>query len=492
MKGTEDILSSAGITKSASITKSAGMVKNRGLRHFWWVIILVLSGIASCNVGRDYVREEMEMPEAYRQDFPKDSAISNIPWWDMFRDPVLVELIDSCLINNRDMQVAISRIEEAGLQIEIAKADYYPLIGYGGYGSSQVNSQVSGLNNQLGAGFNASYTVDLWQRIRNTNRVALQNYLAREEARKALQISLVSAVAEAYVALRDLDNRKIIAEKTADNFRQNLEVMQARFNAGFISEVDLSQAKIQVSEAMTAVQIFDRSRRQIENAISVLTGTLPGGIPRGLPLYEQMELPELPVGLPSELLDKRPDILLAERNLEAQTMRIGVAEALKYPSLTLSFDMGAQFLDPSLVFAELGAQLFGPIFNAGKLRRNVEVEEVRAEQLLFEYQNAYLKALQEVEDAMIAVETYRAEYELRNEQMEMATKAAQLAWVRYDGGLTSYLEVLNLQSSQFNAELRASEAFKQELSSIIDLYQALGGGWTVTEEQEAADEQENN
>ena len=372
----------------------------------------------------------MPTPESFNQDFPKDSAISNIPWWELFQDSILVDLIDSALTNNQDIQIAISRMQEAALQIDVARADYYPLIGYNAYGSSLVNSEVSGSNNQVGAGLNVSYTVDLWQRIKTQNKIALQNYLASEEAFKSLNIVIVSAVADAYVALRDADNRRIIAEKTAENFQDNLEVMQARYNAGFISEVDLSQAKIQVSQAKTAIETFDRARRQIENAISILTGTPPRPIPRGLALYDQISLPEIPVGLPSELLDRRPDILQAERNLHAQTLRIGVAEALKYPSLTLSLDMGAQFIDPSFLFADLGAQLLGPLFNAGKLQRNVEIEEQRTQQLLLNYEAAYLNALQEVEDAMIAVETYKNEYELRNEQMELAIKASQLAWVR--------------------------------------------------------------
>jgi len=444
-----------------------------------------LMSVQGCKVGEDYERQEMPVPDTFKQDFPKDSAISNIPWWELFKDSVLVELIDSALTNNQDVQIAISRMQEAALQIDVARADYYPLIGYNAYGSSLANSEISGLNNQVGAGLNASYTVDLWQRIKTQNKIALQNYLASEEAFKSLNIIIVAAVADAYVTLRDADNRRIIAEKTAENFQANLDVMQARFNAGFISEVDLSQAKIQVSQAKTAIETFDRARGQIENAISILTGTPPRPIPRGLALFDQISLPEVPVGLPSELLDRRPDVLLAERNLHAQTLRIGVAEALKYPSLTLSLDMGAQFVDPSFLFADLGAQLLGPLFNAGKLQRNVEIEEARTQQLLLNYEATYLNALQEVEDAMIAVETYKNEYELRYEQMELATKASQLAWVRYDGGLTSYLEVLNLQSSQFNSELQASEAFKNQLTSIIALYQALGGGWVVDPDSES-------
>ena len=452
-----------------------------GLKYGFFLILfgLVALQLESCKVGADYERQEMQGPEVFSQDFPKDSSISNLPWWKLFKDTVLVDMIHTALVNNKSIQVAISRIEEAQLQINIAEADYYPAIGYNAYGSSFANSEVSGLSNQAGGGLNVSYTVDLWQKIRTMNKIALQNYFATEEAYKALNISIVSAVAGAYVSLRDIDNRMIIAEKTAQNFQENLDVMQARFNAGFISEVDLSQSKIQVSEAKTAIEIFDRSRGQIENAISVLLGTAPTKIPRGLALYDQISLPEIPVGLPSELIDRRPDIRQAESRLHAQTLRIGVAETLKYPSLTLSLDMGAQLVNPSFLFADLGAQLLGPIFNAGKLQRNVEVEEARTRQLLLDYESSYLFALQEVEDAMISVKTYGREYDLRNEQMLMATKASQLSWVRYDGGLTSYLEVLNLQTSQFNAELKASEAFKNELTSIINLYEALGGGWYV-------------
>lgn len=446
------------------------------------LVVLVFSQVTSCKVGRDYEKPVAEIPVTYRQDFPKDSSLSNLPWWHLFQDSILVDLIDTALVNNKNIQIAISRMEEAQLEIEIAKADYYPVIGYNAYGSSLGNSQYDDLSNQVGGGINVSYTVDLWQRIKSLNNIALQNYFAREEAYKALNISIISTVASAYVSLRDVDNRLIIAEKTADNFQQNLDVMQARFNAGFINEVDLSQAKIQVSEAKTAIEIFSRSRNQIENAISVLLGEAPRSIPRGLPLYDQINLPEIPVGLPSELLERRPDILEAERNLQAQTLRIGVAEALKYPSLTLSLDMGAQLVNPSFLFAEIGAQLLGPIFNAGRLQRNVEVEEARTKQVLLNYEATYLNALKEVEDAMVAVETYRREYFLRDEQMLMAQKASELSWVRYEGGLTSYLEVLNLQTSQFNSELKASEAFRNEITSVITLYQALGGGWTVDPE----------
>jgi multidrug efflux system outer membrane protein len=206
-------------------------------------------------------------------------------------------------------------------------------------------------------------------------------------------------------------------------------------------------------------------------------GLPPQEIPRGDSLTDQILPLDPPVGLPSALLSRRPDVLAAERRLQAQTERIGAAEALKYPSLTLSTDLGMQFVNPTLGFAALGAQVLGPIFNSGANKREVDIEKARAEQLLNDYEFTFINALREVEDAMVAVQTYENEYFLRREQVEAAEDAARLSWVRYDGGLTSYLEVLVLQRSLFDSQLRASETLQLQLTSTVALYQALGGGW---------------
>ncbi|MCF6224106.1 MAG: efflux transporter outer membrane subunit [Flavobacteriaceae bacterium] len=441
----------------------------------------MLVSLHACKIGEDYSRKEQNIPVVYRHTFSQDSSIANLPWWKLFKDPVLVRLIDTALVNNKNLKTAIARIEESQALLSISKADFYPSINYGTAASSSYNTSSSNFSNSIAPVINVSYKVDLWGQIRTLNDIALQNYLATEEAYKALTISIISATANAYISLRDLDNRLNISEKTAQNFLENLEVMQARFNAGFISEVDLAQAKIQVIEAKTAIEVFDRSRRQIENAISILLGSPPMDIERGLLLEEQISLPEAPTGFPSDLLNRRPDIVQSERNLHAQTLRIGVAESLKYPSLTLSANMGVELINPSLFFADLTAQLFGPIFNGKRIEKGIEIEKARTKQLLNTYQNTFLIALREVEDAMIATETYYREYNLRKEQMELAKTAAHLSWVRYDGGLTSYLEVLDLQTSQFNAELKASDALKQQLTSLINLYDALGGGWIETQ-----------
>lgn len=441
------------------------------------ILITTVLLVNSCKVGEDYARAEQNLPATFKQDTVTDQSIANIPWWELFKDPVLVDLINIAINNNKSINSSLARLKESYLYFDLSKSDFYPSVNYAVGASTNTNSVTSDFSNSINAGVNASYTVDLWHRIKNLNEAALQEYLASEEGHRALTINIITSMAVAYISLRDLDNRLIISEKTANNYTENLDVMQARFDGGFVNEVDLTQAKIQLIEAEATIESINRSRVQLENGISVLMGTTPKDIPRGLPLNEQITLPNVPTGIPSELISRRPDIMQAERKLEAQTIRIGAAEALKYPSLTISLNMGTQLLNPTSLFADLGAQLLGPIFNGGRIKKGIEIEKVRTEQLFYNYQLTYLSAIKQVEDAMIAQNTYNKEYLLRNKQMELATKAAQLSWVRYDGGLTSYLEVLSLQEAQFNSELRASSSLQQEVLSIIELYQALGGGW---------------
>jgi multidrug efflux system outer membrane protein len=336
------------------------------------------------------------------------------------------------------------------------------------------------------------YEIDLWGRIRRSNEAAVQELLATEEAYRVVTITLVADVASLYLQLRDLDNRLEISERTLQVREESLDIIRTRFEAGMIPEVDVNQAEIQVFEAEASVEAFQRLRVQTENAINVLLGRTPRSIPRGLPLTEQIFPPEIPVGLPSELVQRRPDILQAERQLAAQTARIGVAEALKFPSLSLTGSAGVSddLTDGGVTtgFLSLGANLLGPLFNAGKNQRRVEIEQARTEQLLNRYEQTILTAFREVEDALVATYTYRAELEARQRQVEAARNAAELSWVRYEGGLTSYLEVLDLQRSQFSAELAASQTLELQLASIVELYKALGGGWPVEPETETGAE----
>ncbi|HSO89105.1 MAG TPA: efflux transporter outer membrane subunit [Draconibacterium sp.] len=443
----------------------------------WLKVFLVAILLYSCKVGPNYLRTQPTLPETYRQVLPADTAIVNIPWWELFGDTVLVNLINEGLENNKQSKTALERIEEARLAQRIVRADLYPKINYAVGGSSTVSSGSSSMINDYKGAVDVSYTFDIWGRVSRLEEAAVEEYLATEEAYRGLQLMLVSDIASAYITLRDIDNRLLISEKTAETWKANLDIVLARQKAGFVSEVDLNMAKIQLLEAQTAIQSFTRLQRQMENAICLLLGKTPEPITRGMKLQEQISVPEIPVGLPSYLLDRRPDVLQSERMLHAQTARIGAAEALKYPQFTISSDLGMSFVNPVNGFAALGAQILGPIFNNKANINRIEIEKSRTIQMLNQYEFTVINAVREVEDAMIAVKTYQNEFELRSEQMTASNEAMRLSWVRYESGLTSYLEVLDLQRSSFSSQLKASETLQYQLISVVQLYQALGGGW---------------
>jgi multidrug efflux system outer membrane protein len=457
-----------------------------------WILsaaLVALVATGGCKLGPDYVPPPVPVHETWREAVPPGESVANLPWWELFRDPVLRDLIEEALAQNKDLQVALARIAEARAQAGFTKADLYPRIDIAA-GADLVEAGTSDGDaiptRDVFLAADVFFEVDLWGKLRRANEASVQELLATEEAYRAVTITLVADVASLYLQLRDLDNRLEISQRTLAAREESLEIIRVRFEAGVIPEVDVNQAEIQVFEARASVESFRRLRAQTENAISVLLGRTPESITRGLTLAEVEYMLEIPVGLPSELLQRRPDVLQAERRLAAQTARIGVAEALKFPTLSLTGTAGVSDDltegGPTSWFAGLGAQILGPLFNAGKNQRRVEIEQARTEQLLRQYEQSILTAFREVEDAIVATNTYREEYAARRQQVESATNAADLSWVRYEGGLTSYLEVLDLQRSQFSAELAASQTLQLHLSSIVELYKALGGGWTPAEQ----------
>jgi multidrug efflux system outer membrane protein len=444
------------------------------------LMITVEMLLTGCKLGEPYSRPEVATPINYKSESLTGESVANMPWWELFQDTILQKMIYVGIRNNKDLNATLARIRQAEAQIGIIRANLYPRINYGGDGTFSASSDDNSDSKVTGAGLvSASWILDIWGRYRNLTEAAFQDYLASEEAYRGLTLLIVSSIAQGYLLLRDLDNRLSISERTLETWQYNLDLVQARFNAGIVSEVDVKQSIIQVEEARTTIQTFTRLRVQTENGLSVLMGLPPQSIERGTQLENQVFPIDLPPGLPSELLDRRPDILSAERGLEAQTARIGAAEALQYPQLTVTADMTASFADPTILFGNLSAQIFGPLFNSGENKRRLEIEIQRTEQLLFEYENTFLNALREVEDAMIAVETYRREFEARMAQVRAASEALEMAWVRYENGVTSYLEILDLQRSEFSSYLKASETLQLQLTSSVQLYQALGGGWEI-------------
>ena len=449
-------------------------------RYLLLVLLITIGLLSTCKLGEPYTRPEMPSPQTFRSDMPAGETIANMPWWELFQDTVLQNLIRVGLTNNRDLNAAVTRIRQAEAQIGIVKANLSPRINYGAGGSFTADTGEGSDSKLAGNGLiSASWILDIWGRYRNLTDAAFQEYLATEEAYRGLTLLVVSSIAQGYLLLRDLDNRLSVSEKTLETWQYNLDLVQARFNAGIVSEVDVKQSIIQVEEAKTSIQTFSRLRVQTENALSLLLGLPPQSIERGLELQDQVFPPNMPSGMPSELLDRRPDVLAAERRLEAQTARIGATEALMYPQLTIGGDLTLTYADPTILFGTLSAQIFGPLFNSGENRKRLEIEIHRTEQLLMDYENTFLNALTEVEDAMIAVETYGKEFESRLSQLDAASQALEMAWVRYGNGVTSYLEILDLQRSEFNSYLKASETLQLQLSSSVQLYQALGGGWQI-------------
>ena len=442
------------------------------------LLLIAISIFSSCRLGPNYSRKENMALESYYHETDEGESVANMAWWELFGDPVLQELIISGLDSNRDLRSAAARVTEAEAQLGIVRADLYPRINYNADGAitgATGDNSTSSASTVVGV----SYQVDLWGRYRNLSEAAFQEYLATEEGYRNITIAIVSSIANGYLLLRDLDNRLIISERTANTWQDNLDITEARFHAGMVSEVDVKQSIIQVEEAKSSIQTYIRLRAQTQNGLSILLGRAPQNIQRGLPLQEQLFPPILPTGLPSALLDRRPDLLAAERRLEAQTARIGAAEALKYPQLNLSASLGASFVNPAVGFAALGAQIFGPVFNSQENKRRLEVEIARTEQVLNAYESTFLNALREVEDALIAVDTYGKEFDSRTRQVEASSIALEMAWVRYESGLTSYLEILDLQRSAFSSQLKASEVLQLRLTSSVNLYKALGGGWQV-------------
>lgn len=455
------------------------------------VLLAFGAGLAGCALGPDYQRPEIEVPSAWVQGVDEGESLANLPWWDLFQDPQLQTLVRIALEQNQDLGIAAARIDEFRSLLGITRAAQFPTLDLSAAGgrtrpSENVFGGTAGGgtvdNYRLSA--DVFFELDLFGRLRRATEAARGDLLATEEARRSLTISLVASVASAYMLLRDLDAQLEIARRTEAARRDSLGIIQARFDQGTVPRLDLNQAEIELSVATAAAAAAERAVAQTEHALSLLLGRNPGPIVRGLPLQQQAVPPAIPAGLPSELLQRRPDVLAAEAALAAQTARIGVAEAARWPSLSLTGALGFESRELSELtaggsdFWSVGGGLLAPVFNAGRNRSRVEVELARTEQALLAYEQAVQRAFAEVEDALVAVRTYRDEHAARTRQVEAARSAARLSRARYDGGVTSYLEVLDSDRSLFNAELAESQTLRLYLDAVIRLYKALGGGWS--------------
>jgi multidrug efflux system outer membrane protein len=446
------------------------------------VVIFVLAILpAGCLVGPKYQKLEGQNTETYQNGAASADSLAtvvNVKWFDLFNDEVLKGLINKGLENNYDMKIAMARIERTRAELGYTKADLLPAIGY----SATVNSNEKTFM-PSNASASLSWELDFWGKIRHENRAVQDELLASEEGRKVILSNLVSDIAVAYFQLRDFDNRLLISQNTLETRQKAYEIINQRFVAGYVSEVDKVQIEQQVAIAEATIPAIKRQITDLENTISILIGQAPGPIARGKTNMELQVANNIPVSIPSILLRNRPDVNQAEMNYRAANERIGVAQAMRFPSFNIAALAGFANNDVSALFnsasylQNASASVVGPLFNFGKNKRRVEIYRQIAEESRLNYQKTCIVALSEVEQSLQNVRTYKEEWTARNRQVVAARKNLELSEARYYNGYVSYLEVLEVQRSLFNAELSLSELTQNQLSSMIQLYRALGGGW---------------
>lgn len=467
-------------------------------------IMVALMSVAfmqqACMMGPNYARPETAKADSWRLATTTAESIANLPWWELLKDPALQTLVRSSLQENLDLQIATANIEEFQAQLMIAKFDLVPSLNYGAaaFGFRNANTGVvpaggggipsggdGGLSiSKWSADVGLKWEVDLWGRIRRSIEAARAQLLSKEENQRAVILGLVSAVAQTYFDLRGLDYEVDITKRTLKTWDESVRLSQLRYKQGVIPKLDLD--RFQAERAGTAAQLADLERQvvQTENRLSILLGRKPAEIARGLHLTEQPIPPAVPPGLPSDLLQRRPDILKVEQDLVAVTATIGVAQATRFPQFALTGEVGGaglrfagKYNGPFAYFTGT-ASLTGPLFNASALGFQVKATEAQTQAAVAQYRKTVLTAFQEVEDALIAVQKTAEQRTALEQQVAALQSAYSLADFRYQGGRASYLDALTAQRDLFNSELALARTRRAQLTSIVQLYKTLGGGWS--------------
>jgi multidrug efflux system outer membrane protein len=463
-------------------------------------LLLAAAVLAGCTLGPDYRRPAIDAPTAFRFNGTEAHDTANTAWWQLFNDPELNRLIGIALVENYDVQIAAARIEQFLGQYGATRSILFPQVGAELNGRRQrvpggsvpfAPPNASAVIESYDAALTVSWEIDVFGKRRRETESARANVLASVEGRRATILTLVSSVASSYITLRQLDRELQIARETVRSRLGSYLLFKDRFEGGTVSELELAQAKSDYEAALVTVPQIEAQIGQAEDALAVLVGRNPGPIARGTALVD-LHLPPVPAGLPSQLIERRPDLRQAEQNLVSANALIGAARAQYFPTISLTGLFGAISPEFSGLWKgankawSYGAGITGPNFTAGGIAGNVQTAEGQQQEALLRYRQSIQNAFREVSDALIANAKAREALGFQDRQVVTLARYVELARLRYDNGYTSYIEVLDAERNLYNAEVAQSQTQALVLVSLVNLYKAMGGGWVATAEHMAA------
>ncbi len=459
--------------------------------------LLLPFALVGCMVGPDYHRPRIETPPALRPPLPGSEADDDGTWWRQFEDPVLDSLISEALANNKSVKIAAANIDQAAAVLTQVRSPLLPQANVGAGATRQRATERGAVpvpptvpnpqtSYQLVAG--ASWEIDLWGRIRRLSEAARADLLATEEARRGVILSLVGAVANGYLQLRGLDEQLAIAQRSRDAYGESVKLFELKLRHGFVSGMNVQQARVQYETAAAAIPQIESQIGQLENALSILLGRNPGPISRGKAIHA-LVLPAVPAGVPSELLERRPDIRQAEQNLIAMNARIGAARARYFPSISLtgafgqsSAELSRLFDGPARVWSFAGS-LVGPIFAGGAISGQVRQAEAAHRAALLSYEATIQNAFADVDDALVARQKLAEQLAAQERLVKASAEYVRLAQLQFEGGVAPYSTVLQAQQQLFPAELAYAQLRSSLFASAVNVYKAMAGGWLTEAEQ---------
>lgn len=464
--------------------------------------LAVVGALSSCAVGPDYVRPPLELPAQWRVSIEEVSDSASTRWWESLQDPQLNQLIAIALQNNYDLKVAAARVEQFYALYGIARADFFPQFELSAsfsrnrYSPRGFPPSDGSISNQYSGRIGGSWELDLWGRIRRSTEAARADILAEEASRRGVILSVVAAVAQTYVELRELDKRLAITLGTLDSRRQSLKLANDRLSAGTSSELDVRQAESDLFAVEALIPALEADIATREHLLSVLLGRNPGGVERGKTIDELLVSLQVPLNAPSTVLDARPDVVAAEQALRAANARIGVAKAAYFPRLSLTgfFGYASEELSDWLRAPgrqwSYGPDVLLPLLQAGRIRNQVEFSEAQTREALAAYQRTVVTALQDVEDALVQFFKSKAQIQSQRSQVSSLQRYLELSQQRYAEGQTSYLEVLDAQRNLLGAQLSLSQSEGRQLALYFELFRAFGGGWVNEADAQAVQPEE--